>query len=125
MNEHDQFSLTMQRKGYRLGPGGWYKPDHNCAPPNPKPEQVVRHESLGTIPGKTINLERIRVRFISYRRRLLDPDDLCPKYFIDGLRYSGLLPHGDTETAIDYERPKQIKVKTKEEEQTVITIEQL
>ena len=31
------------------------------------------------------------MRVVSFRARLCDPDNLCPKYFIDCLRYAGLI----------------------------------
>jgi hypothetical protein len=31
------------------------------------------------------------VRITSFRRRLIDPDNLCAKYFLDCVRYSGLI----------------------------------
>jgi hypothetical protein len=63
------------------------------------------------------------VRIISFRRRLIDPDNLCPKWFIDCLRYWGY---------IQDDRPQDIvlevsqeKVQTKADEHTRIEIEPL
>ena len=62
------------------------------------------------------------VRICSFRRRLLDSDNLIggSKYFIDGLRHAGLIPD---------DRPQDItlevcqeKVKRKEDERTEIEI---
>lgn len=36
--------------------------------------------------------ERVLVRVVSVRKRLLDEDNLCPKYVIDCCRYAGLIP---------------------------------
>lgn len=65
--------------------------------------------------------DRVRVSVVSFRTRLCDPDNLCPKYFVDCLRYAGL---------IENDRPEdislqvsQVKVRTKSEERTEITIE--
>ncbi len=88
--------------------------------PSPKPEQIVRDEPLAKVKGEASNSGRIAVRITSFRRRLLDPDNLCPKFFIDGLRYSGLIPDDRQEDiALTVE---QVKVKTKEEERTEIEI---
>lgn len=95
-----------------------------CAVPDPKPQCIVRHEPLATEEGPRPNTGRFIVRITSYRVRLLDPDDLCPKYLIDGCRYAGLIP-GDSETEVDYERPRQVKVGHKRDERTEITIEKL
>jgi hypothetical protein len=66
---------------------------------------------------------RVVVRITSFRRRLLDPDNLFggSKYFTDGLRYAGLL-RGDAEAQIRLE-VSQRKVKIKTEECTRIEIE--
>lgn len=60
------------------------------------------------------------VRVVSFRVHLLDEDNLCEKYHVDALRYSGLLPSD----APDQCRiiTTQEKVATKAEERTEITI---
>lgn len=98
----------------------------NCADnqaPNPKPQRPIRDDALGAPQRKASNNGRIAVRFTSFRRRLLDPDNLYggTKYFTDSLRYAGLIP-GDTEVQIQLE-VSQEKVATKEEEHTLIEIE--
>jgi hypothetical protein len=52
---------------------------------------------LAAAEGKANDAGRIRVVITSSRRRLIDPDNLCPKYFIDCLRYSGLIPDDSPE----------------------------
>jgi hypothetical protein len=98
---------------------------HNPCAPSPasraKPKSAVQHESLGAEQGEKGNAVRYVVRVVSRRRRLLDEDNLCPKYFIDGLRYAGLLP-ADTPEVCHIET-RQIKVSGKENEATEITIE--
>lgn len=88
--------------------------------PSPKPEQVVRHEPVAEKAGEGINPDRVRVCITSFRRRLIDPDNLCPKYFIDSLRYAGLIPN-DREEDITLQ-VSQVKVKTKAEERTQIEL---
>lgn len=58
---------------------------------NTKPEPVVRHEPLEQVQGKEEGPARALVRIKSFRTRLLDIDNLCAKYLLDGLRYSGIL----------------------------------
>lgn len=91
-------------------------------PSRPQPEHVVLDDTLGTAPGKEEHPHRIAVCITSFRRRLLDPDNLIggAKYFVDGLRYAGLIP-GDNPEQITLE-VSQVKVKTKHEERTEIEI---
>jgi hypothetical protein len=69
---------------------------------------------------EAINSNRVFVRITSHRRKLLDRDNLFPKYFIDALRYSGII-RDDTSRhiAIDVD---QRKVETEEEEGTEIEV---
>lgn len=85
-----------------------------------KPEQTVRDESLAKAKGKESYTGRVRVSVTSYRRRLADLDNLAPKYFVDCLRYAGIIPDDDPQS-IDY-TVSQIKVRKKEEERTTIEI---
>ena len=64
---------------------------------------------------------RRRVTVTSYRVRLLDPDNLCIKYHIDGLRYAGVI-RDDTTNDIEL-FVRQFKVKTRQEERTEIEVE--
>jgi len=90
------------------------------APPRAVVEQVVCNESVATATREAPNTGRFRVRITGYRRRLLDPDNLCAKYFVDCLRYAGLIPN-DREQDITLE-VGQIKVAKKENERTEILI---
>lgn len=56
------------------------------------PEPIVQHEPVAAKEREASHSGRIHVRVISYRRRLCDPDNLCPKYFIDCLRYAQIIP---------------------------------
>lgn len=73
---------------------------------HPKPEQVVRDEPLAEEERETKNPARVAVLITSYRKRLLDPDNLCPKHFIDGLRYAGIIPN---------DRPQDITLQVRQE----------
>jgi len=86
-----------------------------------EPERPVCNESVGKEAGEMGHSATVHVRITSFRTRLLDPDNLCPKYFIDCLRYSGLIPNDRAED-ITLE-VRQFKVKTNE--RTEIEIEKL
>jgi len=63
---------------------------------------------------------RILVRVESFRRRLIDEDNLCEKYAVDCCRYAGLLPSdAPNKTKIEV---SQTKVYDEKDERTEITI---
>ncbi len=89
----------------------------------PQPECPVRHEPVAEKKRERSHAGRFHVSVEGRRVRLIDPDNATPKYFIDCCRYAGLIPDDrsqDIELSVT-----QTKVKTKEEECTVITIEKL
>ena len=94
--------------------------------PCPKPQCPVRHGPLATSKGKeshpTSRPRRIAIKIVSFRTRLLDPDNLVGgvKYFIDSLRYAALIPD-DRPQDITLE-VSQEKVQTRKEERTTIEI---
>lgn len=88
--------------------------------PAPKPEPIVRHEPLGTEGRESPNPARVHVCVTSFRRRLCDPDNLCPKYFVDCLRYAGFIDD-DTSRHIEL-TVKQEQVHGVENERTEIEI---
>ena len=87
---------------------------------SPKPQRPICNEPVATVTGKEGNGQRFSVRITSYRVRLLDPDNLCGKYFVDCLRYSGIISD-DTAEVVDYSI-RQEKVRTKAEEATLIEV---
>lgn len=87
---------------------------------SPKPKRIVPDGPVAKATGKEGNPERVHVRITSFRRKLCDPDNLTPKYFIDFLRYVSLL-RDDSPEDITLE-VGQVKVKTPAEERTEITI---
>jgi len=98
--------------------------NHNFAgePSGSKSEQVIRHEPLAEAQGETGNAAGIQVRITSYRRRLLDPDNLAGgcKYFVDCCRYAHLIPDDRPQ---DIELiTRQVKVKKKSDEHTLIEL---
>lgn len=88
------------------------------------PDTVVkcpfRLQPLGEEEGEGEGSGRIAVRINSRRVRLLDPDNLTPKYVLDGLRYSGLI-YDDRATDIIFSC-EQEKVAHRAEEETIISI---
>jgi hypothetical protein len=88
--------------------------------PNARNKPVVPHEPLGKKGREEENTERIALVITARRRRLLDVDGPCPKYFIDGLRYAGLLPDDRPQDVTLQLR--QEKVESKDDEETVIEI---
>jgi len=85
-------------------------------------KQALRHEPLAKAKGKEGDTGRFRVRVTSFRRRLTDQANLAPKFFIDCLRYAGVIPD-DSPQAIDY-TITQVKVRKKEEERTEIEVDE-
>lgn len=88
-----------------------------------KSERAVGHGTVRPAPIEKENPIRCKVSVVSFRRRLLDPDNLCPKYHIDALRYAGVIAD-DTAKHLVFE-VRQEKVNEKRSERTEITIERL
>ena len=85
-----------------------------------KPKPAVCDERVGEAAGKEEHAGRFHVGVISFRCRLCDPDNLCPKYFIDCLRYAGVIPD-DTSAHIDLSI-SQTKVAHRSEEKPQIVV---
>lgn len=95
--------------------------DHLLSPsPGPKPKRRARHGSLAAGQTQGGYTGRFLVCVTSYRRRLLDEDNLVAKWHIDALRYAGILP--SDAPGIAKIEVAQIKVKSKAEERTEISI---
>jgi len=86
-----------------------------------EPKSTVRDEPLEPKKAKGENIPRRVVSIVSFRCRLLDPDNLCPKYFIDALRYAKVI-EDDTPDKIEIVM-RQEKVKRRTEERTEIEVE--
>jgi Holliday junction resolvase RusA-like endonuclease len=67
------------------------KNETNRKPQSAIIESPIYNEPLATTGRKEENTGRIHVSVVSFRRRLCDVDNLCPKYFIDCLRYAGII----------------------------------
>jgi hypothetical protein len=88
--------------------------------PSTEPEQTVCDEPLAKSKRKKGYALRSVVRIISYRRRLLDTDNLCVKSAVDSLRYAGVISNDDPDTICL--QVEQRRVKSKADERTVIEI---
>ena len=93
---------------------------------NPFLEHTTRYESVGTSKREERDAEggddRHRVRIISKRVRICDPDNLVGgvKYLVDSLRGAEIIPEDDPQ-AITLE-VSQEKVKTYKEEETWVEV---
>lgn len=94
-------------------------PDHPRQ--NPEPQSTDREGQLvRTREAEKDGTGRVHIRIVSVRKRLLDPDNLVPKWYIDCLRYCGLIRE-DTPEAVTLET-SQRKCAKGEAERTEITI---
>ncbi len=103
--------------GYVEINGEWVKA--GSASHHAQPQPPVLNGTLAEAKGKAIYSGRVCVSVKSHRTRLCDPDNLCPKYFIDCLRYAGIIEN-DTPELVTLQ-VSQEKCKRKEA-RTVITI---
>ena len=87
---------------------------------SPVAQRPVCDEPLAAEERETGNASRVRVCITSYRRRLLDEDNLVGKFFLDCARYCGWIPD-DTAGHVAY-TIRQVKVKKAEDERTEIEI---
>lgn len=116
----DPTESILWKKGYRVNSRNeWYLPHKdNRELQATIPQPAVRNDVAATPPGKARVPYRIVVRITSFRNRLLDPDNLCPKFLIDGLRYACLIPQ-DREQDIVLEIKQ---VKSNEERTEVVLL---
>ncbi len=91
------------------------------APSGAQPQPPVLDAPVEPPQGEAFYAGRVHVRITSYRRRLLDPDNLTAKWFLDACRYSRLI-RDDKPEDITYEVGQE-KVARKEDERTEIVIE--
>ena len=99
----------------------------SCFKLNSDPEDVGGLQNTITEPivRKSTSLENeskergtsrpsLRVTITSYRCRLLDADNLCPKFLIDALRYEQLIPDDSPDHIILEVRQQKVDGKAKE-----------
>lgn len=94
-------------------------------PENPrqvaKPERTDRPSELALArKAEKTGTERVHIRFTSVRKRLLDPDNVIPKWTLDALRYAGVI-RGDEPEKITLE-VAQRKAEKGETEHTLVEI---
>lgn len=85
-----------------------------------KLERGAVHEPLEAKEVEGSGSQRFLVRVVSYRKRLLDEDNLCEKFHVDLCRYSGAL-FGDEAGTTKIET-SQIKIGKGQEEKILIEI---
>lgn len=66
---------------------------NRCSIQSSKSQPPVWYEPLAEGKGTPQGPRRIEVRITSFRSTLLDPDNLCVKGLVDGLRYNGIIPN--------------------------------
>lgn len=109
-----QYQNQVVKQLYASNPGS-----HDQTPA-PLVERGQPNAPLAAAQTEASDPRKCVVRVVSFRRRLLDEDNICEKYHIDALRYLGVLASdapGHTQIITS-----QTKVKTKGEERTVIEI---
>ena len=79
----------LEQLGYVERKGEWIKA--GGAASGAELEPPVRNEPVAAAAREARDAGRVRIRVVSFRARLCDPDNLCPKYFIDCLRYAELI----------------------------------
>jgi hypothetical protein len=87
------------------------------------PQRLILNGALAAQEREKTNSRRISVRVESIRKRLIDPDNLCAKWFVDCLRYCGVL-RDDTASDIEF-TITQRKAKKGEQERTELTIDKI
>jgi hypothetical protein len=91
----------------------------------PKPKRCVRRKTQGpdgvekSRKGKGGTGVKFRIVVTSYRNRHCDPDNLCPKYYIDEIERAGLIPDDSSEYITEV--VKRVRV-IKGEPKTVIEV---
>ena len=93
----------------------------NGAQCGPEPKRAVRHEQVAKAEREKAHPRRCVLRITSHRTRLLDTDNLCPKYFIDALRIAGVI-EDDTAEHLDLQLSQE-RVERRSQERTEIEIE--
>lgn len=121
----DNADEWFAKKGFvKRADGSWHKPRRVVSrvyeTQSPHVERIVRDAPLEPVQRETYYPGRCAVSIVSYRRRLCDPDGLIGKWFLDAIRFAGLIREDDA-GSITY-TISQVKVRTKDEEGTEIVI---
>lgn len=113
-------SPTVRALNPTLFPGLGLPDDDKHSPASPIVERRSKPRALAKGKTQKGDSRRFFVRVTSYRVRLLDEDNLCEKYGVDCLRYSGILP-GDSAAEARIVTSQE-KVSRKDEERTTFEI---
>ena len=106
MNENDLISAGFSKNRV----GQWIK-TRRLHRGNPRTFAILEPDSrdgaLGSSEAEARTGARVLVRVTSFRRRLLDEDNLCEKYHVDLCRYAGII-HQDSpgQTKIEVSQKK-------------------
>ena len=96
------------------------KPLPDSSPPAPKLECRQQDALSKADAPEASHSGKCVIRVTSFRRTLLDEDNLCEKFHIDALRYAGVIPSDAPDLARIITTQK--KVRTKDEERTEIEV---
>lgn len=122
MNEAD-----LIQKGYiKDAAGNWRRPERRRLTSagdqgtSAQSERIAGDALAQAAPDEAAHSGKFAVCVTSYRKTLLDEDNLVEKYHVDAVRYAGILPGDSPEQASIQVR--QVKVETDGEENTRIVI---
>lgn len=122
--DREQLSVSFRAKGFiKNSKGEWTKVLPKSTGVIAELERNISNGTLGQEKIQEPTRPKFFVRVTSFRRRLLDEDNLCEKYHVDLCRYSGALPSDSAKEARI--KVNQKKVKTQEEERVEIAIYEL
>lgn len=96
------------------------KPTDRRKVPRPVAEQAVCDVPTIAPRGEAAYPGRVLIRITSVRKRLIDPDNLVPKYFVDCCKYAGLV-RGDSASEVEILTTQRLPAQG-EEEHTLIDI---
>lgn len=117
---YGEVQTGFRDKGTELHGTGPNQQDDATAPVHSELERRALDGTMGTAEVERDYSGDFLVRVTSVRRRLLDDDNLCEKYLVDALRYSGLLP-GDSPRTTRIETGQR-QAKEGEDEHTLVEI---
>lgn len=99
---------------------GTAKVSHSGRHKSTKPKRTVRRRSLATNADQKFDC-RVDIECVSYRTRLVDPDNLCAKFFVDSIKEAGII-EDDSAKYVASVTYRQVKVQTRLEEKTELII---
>lgn len=115
---------ALLAKGYVLGPDGQLRQAHPVATrvQDAKSQRTPGSAVVQAPPDESGSGPRVTLRITRFGRQLLDFDNCAGgcKAICDQLRYAGVI-EDDTPEAIDFQ-VRQVKIKTKQEEGTLIEV---